>query len=51
VAARIAALAGADEIVASLDTVEAAEGSVPHGEVREEHLKGIRRSVRLVTLR
>jgi class 3 adenylate cyclase len=50
VAARIAALAGADEIVASMDAIEAAGGSIPHGAVREESLKGVRQPVRAARL-
>jgi class 3 adenylate cyclase len=50
VAARIAALAGAGEIVASLDTIDAAGGGVPHANVREENLKGVRQPVRVASL-
>ena len=49
VAARIAALAGAEEIVASMDAINAA-GGVPHTNVREEKLKGVRQPMRVASL-
>jgi class 3 adenylate cyclase len=47
-AARIAALAGADEILASLEAADAA--GFRHGEVRTVELRGIARPVQVVTL-
>jgi class 3 adenylate cyclase len=47
-AARIAALAGADEILASREAAEAA--GAQHGEVRTMELKGIARPVQVVSL-
>lgn len=50
IAARIASLAGADEILVSEEVLSASGGSVAHGPVRTEHLKGIRDSVKLAAL-
>ncbi len=47
-AARIAALAGADEVIASREAAEAA--GVRHGEVRTVELKGVALPVEVVTL-
>lgn len=47
-AARIAALAGADEIVTSLEAAE--EAGAQHGEIRTAELRGIARPVQVVTL-
>jgi class 3 adenylate cyclase len=47
-AARIAALAGADEVIASREAAEAA--GVGHGEIRTVELKGVARPVEVVTL-
>jgi len=47
-AARIAGLAGADEILASREAAEAA--GISHGEVRTVELKGISRPVDVVTV-
>lgn len=41
IAARIGALAGPDEILASRATIEAAGQSLEHGPLRTEHLRGI----------
>ncbi|HYM52622.1 MAG TPA: adenylate/guanylate cyclase domain-containing protein, partial [Candidatus Dormibacteraeota bacterium] len=49
-AARIASLAGADEIVVSEATLAAATTAVPHAPAREERLKGIRRPTRVASL-
>jgi SARP family transcriptional regulator, regulator of embCAB operon len=49
-AARIAALAGAGEIVASRATVDGAAGSVPVSEPRPAELKGIAEPVEVVTI-
>ncbi|MGQ0608477.1 MAG: adenylate/guanylate cyclase domain-containing protein [Chloroflexota bacterium] len=51
VAARIGALAGADEIVVSTDVLDAAETQPERGEVREERLRGIAKPVTIATLR
>ncbi len=45
VAARIASLAAADEILISQDAIEAASRAVTHGPLRTEKLKGIREPV------
>ena len=50
VAARIAALAGADEILASEDVLAATERGFAHGPVRAERLKGIRVLVNVATI-
>ena len=47
-AARIAALAGPDEVLASRDAAEAA--GISHGGVRNVELKGISRPVDVVTV-
>jgi SARP family transcriptional regulator, regulator of embCAB operon len=49
-AARIAALGGAGEIVASRETVDGAEGTVPISSPRAVELKGITRPVEIVTV-
>ncbi len=50
VAARIASLAAADEILVSQDAIAAASRSVSHGPLRTEKLKGIRDSVSVATI-
>ncbi|MEP6762347.1 MAG: hypothetical protein ABJA93_13405, partial [Sporichthyaceae bacterium] len=49
-AARIAALGGADEIVASEATLGGSGTTVQHSPAREERLKGIRQPMRVVSL-
>ncbi|MDQ2942791.1 MAG: adenylate/guanylate cyclase domain-containing protein [Candidatus Dormibacteraeota bacterium] len=49
-AARIAALGGPDEIVASKATLEGSGTTVQHSPAREERLKGIRQPMRIVSL-
>ncbi|MEO7395779.1 MAG: hypothetical protein ABIW50_04075 [Candidatus Limnocylindria bacterium] len=49
-AARIAAVGGADEIVASEVTLDGSGTSVRHSPAREERLKGIRQPMRVVNL-
>ena len=50
IAARIGAIAGADEILASSDTIAAMRPPPEHGPAREEHLRGIGRPVEVVSL-
>ncbi|MGH2488701.1 MAG: hypothetical protein ACRDFR_03680, partial [Candidatus Limnocylindria bacterium] len=50
IAARIAALAGADEILASEVVLESADRAVPHGPLRTEQLKGIRQPMDLALI-
>jgi class 3 adenylate cyclase len=50
IAARIASLAGPDEILASENVLAAAGGSVAHGPLRSEQLKGIRIPVNVAPL-
>src|SRR5207302_1689953 len=50
VAARIGALAGGGEIVASHATVAAAEPAIPTGAPRSERLKGVAEPVEVVTV-
>jgi class 3 adenylate cyclase len=50
IAARIAALAGPDEILASEDALAATTRSVAHGPLRPERLKGIRSPVKVAPL-
>jgi class 3 adenylate cyclase len=50
IAARIASLAAADEILVSEEALSAAGRSIAHGPVRTEHLKGIREPVKLAAL-
>ena len=50
VAARIGALAGADEILVSSDVLDAAETRPEHGELREERLRGIASPITIATL-
>jgi class 3 adenylate cyclase len=50
IAARIASLAGPDEILASENALAAAHGSVGHGPFRSEQLKGIRSPVKVAPL-
>ena len=51
VAARIGALAGADEILVSSDVLDAAGAPPEHDELREEHLRGVTTPVTVATLR
>jgi class 3 adenylate cyclase len=50
IAARIAALAGPDEILASEDALAATSHPVAHGALRQERLKGIRSEVKVAPL-
>ena len=50
IAARIAALAGADEILASEEVLESAGREVPHGPLHTERLKGIRQPMGLALI-
>lgn len=50
IAARIASLAGPDEILASEDVLTATSHPVAHGAVRQERLKGIRSEVNVAPL-
>jgi class 3 adenylate cyclase len=50
IAARIAALAGPDEILASEDALTAASRPAPHAPLRSEHLKGIRSPVTIAAI-
>jgi class 3 adenylate cyclase len=50
IAARIASLAGADEILASEAVLESADREVPHGPLRTEQLKGIRQPMDLALI-
>jgi class 3 adenylate cyclase len=49
-AARIGALAGADEIMASEATLSAATRPVPHGSAHAERLKGLKQPIKVVSL-
>lgn len=49
-AARISALAGREEILASRETLEAAIGPVPHGAWRTERLRGFRKPFDITAL-
>jgi len=51
VAARIGALAGADEILVSSDVLDAAGAPPEHGELREQRLRGVATPVTVATLR
>jgi len=51
VAARIGALAGADEILVSSDVLDAAGAPPEHSELREERLRGVATPVTVATLR
>ena len=51
VAARIGALAGADEILVSSDVLDAAGTRPEHGEPRQERLRGVATPVTVATLR
>ncbi|MDQ4035112.1 MAG: hypothetical protein M3153_04205 [Chloroflexota bacterium] len=50
VAARIGALAGADEILVSRDVLDAADTRPEHGELREERLRGIASPIMVASL-
>ena len=50
IAARIAALGGADEILVSRDVLDAAEAPPEHGGLRQERLRGIAKPVEVAAL-
>jgi class 3 adenylate cyclase len=50
IAARIGALAGADEVLVSRDVLDAAGSTPAHGDLRAERLRGIATPVEVAAL-